>query len=279
MHLMRTALLVGMIVYPSVALAQSEPSLRDLMRARGYAMGGAFRAVAFAGEALVGNPAAMSLRRRYDFDLAGAYDSASKFSFASIAIVDSQTSSLAAGVGYHFVSIGQGTENRTANLTSLAISTPLSDNLYFAVGGKYLLMSGARSANAVTADVGILLRVTDSLLASVSGHNLIDIRNPDLSRYYAFSLGYVSGPLTAVVDIRLDTETNPTTKLAYGGGLEYVAAGNFPFRAGYLQDDIANTKFVSGGIGYLTPGAGIDFGYRHEVGGNQGRLFAIGLRL
>src|ERR1700694_3180702 len=59
--LMRTALLVGMIVCPSVALAQSEPSLRDLMRARGYAMGGAFRAVAFAGEALVGNPAAMSL--------------------------------------------------------------------------------------------------------------------------------------------------------------------------------------------------------------------------
>jgi opacity protein-like surface antigen len=243
-------------------------------------MGGAFRSVALAGEALVGNPAAMSLRRRYDFDVAGAYDSASKFSFASIAIVDSQTTpNLAAGVGYHYVNLGRFDRNRTANLTTLAFSAPLSENLYFGLGGKYLLMSGARTANAITVDAGLLLRITDSLLASVSGHNLIDIRNPDLTRYWAGSLGYVSGPITVVVDLRADFETRPDTKLAVGAGLEYIAASSFPLRLGYSHDNIANTDFISGGVGYATSSGGLDFSYRHELGGLQGRLFSVGFRL
>ncbi len=262
---------------PVLAFGQSEPNLSDLMRARNYAMGGAYRAIALGGEAITGSPAALALRRRYEFELSGAFDSQTKFGYASAAIIDSQTTDLAAGVSYHFVSLGRGDQQRSVNLAALAFAAGISENVFIGGGVKYLLESGAVSANAVTVDVGLLVRLSDSLLASITGQNLVDISNKDLSRYYALGLAYLTGPVTAAVDARADF-TGPSTRFAYHVGLEYLLSGAFPLRAGYMRDNIIGTQYISGGVGFAGKGGGIDFAYRHELGGNNSRLFALALR-
>jgi len=275
---MRRALLLQLLLHPLLALGQSEPNLSDLMRARNYGMGGAYRSVALGGEAITGSPAALALRRRYEFELSGAFDSQTKFGYGSIAVIDSQTSDLAAGISYHFASLGRGDQQRSVNLTTLGAATAVTENIFIGLAVKYLLESGAVSANALTMDVGLLVRLSDSLIASFTGQNLIDIRKMDLSRYYALGLAYVAGPFTVAVDARADF-TGPSSRFAYHGGVEYVLGGAFPLRAGYAHDNILQTDFISGGIGLAGKGGGIDFAYRHELRDGGGRLFALTLRL
>jgi hypothetical protein len=269
---MRRALLLSLLLHPLLALGQSEQNLNDLMRARNYGMGGAYRAIALGAEAITGSPAAIALRRRFDFDAAGAWDSQTKLGYASVAVIDSQTSDLAAGLSYNFVSLGRGDQQRSANLTTLAFATAVTEHVFIGGAVKYLLESGAVSANALTMDVGLLVRLSDGLLASFTGQNLIDISKKDLG------LAYVTGPFTVAADARADF-TGPSTRFAYHGGVEYVLGGTVPLRAGYSRDNIIGTNYVSGGIGFSGKGGGIDFAYRHELGGSEGRLFALTLRL
>ncbi len=271
---MQKLLGLSLALVPGLSLAQSAPGLVDLVNARSMAMGGAYRALG-AGDSLSGNPAAMLVRKLYQLETTGAWDSASKFGFAGASIVDSQTSQVAGGLSYHYASLGRGDERRGAHLTSLGLATPFTDKLFAGVAGRYLLIASA--ANAITLDAGLLLRVSDAFSVAVSGHNLIDIRHPEMERYFAFATAYSAGALTLAADLR--AKFSPTTQLAYSGGLEYVAGGAFPLRVGYSYDNISGNQFVSGGIGYLGPaGGGIDFGYRHEIAGIGGRLFALTLK-
>ena len=273
---MRRVFLVQLVLYPALAFSQGEPNLSDLMRARNYAMGGAYRAVALGGEAITGSPAALALRRRYEFELSGAFDSQTKFGYASAAVIDSQTTDLAAGVSYHFVSLGRADQQRSVNLATLAFAAGISENVFIGGAVKYLVESGAVSANAVTVDAGLLVRLSEGLIATITGQNLVDIHNQDLSRYYALGLAYATGAITVAVDGRADF-TGPSTRFAYHTGLEYIVSGAFPVRAGYAHDNIIGTDYISGGLGYAGKGGGIDFAYRHELGGNNGRLFALTL--
>ena len=52
-----------------------------------------------------------------------------------------------------------------------------------------------------------------------------------------------------------------------------------PVRIGYQFDGIANHQYLSGGIGWFSDGSGIDFSYRHELGGQEGRLISLTLKL
>jgi hypothetical protein len=269
-------MLLGLLLCPEIAFSQSEPNLSDLMRARNYGMGGAYRAIALGGEAITGSPAALALRRRYDFEISGAFDSGTKFGYGSVAIIDSQTSDFAAGVSYHFASLGRGDQQRSVNLGTLGFAVPVSENVFIGGGVKYLLESGAVSANAVTIDVGLLVRLSAGLFVSLNGQNLIDIHNQDLSRYYALGLAYVTGQITVAADARADF-TGPSPRFAYLAGLEYVVSGAFPVRAGYSRDNIIDAQYVSVGTGFAGKGGGIDFAYRHEIEGNQGRLFSLTL--
>jgi hypothetical protein len=274
---MRRALILQILLCPWLALGQGETNLSDLMRARNYAMGGAYRAIALGGEAITGSPAALALRRRYEFELAGAFDAQTKFGYGSVAIIDSQTTDLAAGLSYHFVSLGRGDQQRSVNFATLAFAAPVSESFFIGGGVKYLIESGAVSANAVTVDAGILVRLSEGLLVSVNAQNLVDVAKKDLSRYYALGLAYVTGPLTAAADLRADF-TGPSARFAYHGGLEYILGGSIPLRAGYSRDNIISTEYVSAGVGFFGKGGGIDLAYRHEIGGADGRLVALALR-
>src|SRR5688572_21472347 len=129
---------------PPAAALPATPGLKDLMHARNYAMGGAYRAHGLGAEAASGNPAAIGMFKRYQLELSGAWDIQSKFAFATVAVADSVTSEVAAGVSYHLVTMDGG--QTLAHLNTASFSFPISQMIHVGAAGRHVLMTGAREA-------------------------------------------------------------------------------------------------------------------------------------
>ena len=102
--MIRRIVFLALALAPLATFAAEGPTLRDVMQARSFAMGGAYRAIGGGTEVVDGNPAAISLRKRYLIELSGAWDPRNPFGFGSIGVLDSVTSPLAAGLSYRLVS-------------------------------------------------------------------------------------------------------------------------------------------------------------------------------
>lgn len=265
------------LLVPALAWGAEENALRELMHARDFAMGGAYRAHGLGAEAVLGNPAALGLYPRYLIELSGAWDAGSKLGFGTLAVLDS-TNEVAGGASYHLVSMGRGEERTTVHLTTLASALPLSGGLHLGLSGRHALMSGAKQANALTMDAGILFRPIPALGLSFSGHNLVETGHPELSRYYALSAAFLGQLLTVAGDVKGDFGGEGVPRLSYSGGVEYLAGDGFPLRAGYARDELGS-NYLSGGIGVLTGEGSLDFGYRQELGGRGSRFFALTLQV
>jgi hypothetical protein len=264
---------------PASARAQerTEPGLGDLMRARSFGMGGAFRALGGGTEAIEGNPASLAVFRRYLIELAGAWDPRNPFGFGSVSVMDSASGALAAGLAYHLVSLGTGEDHRVAHLNTAAFSLPFGQALQVGVSARHVVMTGSRQANAITGDAGLLLRM-GPVMATVSGHNLVDIANSDFPRTFAGALGLITPEFTLAADVRSDFDP-ARPAYSFSGGAEWVAGGALPLRAGFTRDFALRSSYVGAGIGFLVEGGGLDLGYRHELGGSYSRLLSVTFRL
>ncbi len=270
------------VLVPVVALAQPSqvtPDLRDLQHSRNMAMGGAYEALGYGAEAIGGNPAALSLYKRYQMEATGSWDIPLGYGFGSLGLADS-TNALAAGVSYHFATFG-GEERRFAHLTTLATAYSFGDIIHIGVAARHHVLVGSSNTNSVSMNAGFLVRPIQYVTFGFSGHNLIGVYNKDVSRYFVASVaGQFFNQLSPAVDVRMDfNELNP--RLAVHAGIEWLIAQSFPIRIGYQWDGIANPNhhYISGGIGWFYEGSGIDFAYRHEIGGLEGRLISLTLKL
>ncbi len=266
-----------------LALAQTKtaqpPDLLDTMSARNYAMGGAYHALGYGNEAITGNPAAMSMFRHYQLEASGAYDFTNQFGYGTIGLVDS-TSEVAAGLAYQFVAYGPPGQRRTAHLSTAAASMALNDAISLGISVRHEAIVGYHSSNSVTMAAGLVVRPIQYLQIGLSGNNLIGVWNDDVPRYFVFSVaGMLPYLITPIFDLRADFNDPKGPRFAYSGGLEYVAANTFPLRVGYQYDSISHTQHLGFGLGYFTEGSGVDLAYRHELGGTNGHLVALTLKL
>jgi hypothetical protein len=279
--LLLLALSVAAPTFAQDTAAPRAEDLRDVMSARAYGMGGAFRALGLGGEAVLGNPAAMAVFPTYRIEVSGAWDYAQKDANFGATLMDANTSALAAGLDYHLVSLGRGPERATAHLATLAFATPLAQGLYIGASTHYLSLNGARQGSATTVDAGIILRLGESLAVGVSGHNLVDIDNDveEMTRYYSAHAGYVAGELAIAVDARGDFVTGGTSTFTYSAGLEYLLGQAFPVRVGYTYDGFTGGSQLGLGLGIVAQGTGIDLAYRHDFGEEKGRLVALTIKV
>ncbi|HZH03702.1 MAG TPA: hypothetical protein VEY30_07965, partial [Myxococcaceae bacterium] len=146
MRLSPRVALVLLAVTAAPAWGQTDVSFRDLMNARNYAMGGAFRGLALGTEMIEGNPAGVAARKRYFIELSGAWDPRSRFGFGGIGLMDSATSPIAAGVSYRYVT-DNGAAFRRGNLGALALGVPVSSRLFIGASGKYVGLRGLGEKN------------------------------------------------------------------------------------------------------------------------------------
>ncbi len=280
MLLRPTVLLIALCV-STAARAQPAEELRDILTARAYAMGGAYRALGLGTEAVQGNPAAMALFPSYRVEGTGAWDIAQKEGMLGISVLDAATSRLAMGLDYHWVSLGRGGARSSAHLSSLGVGLPLSQAVFLGAVARYLRLSGeSRYANSVTADAGLLLRLSPSLMAGVSAHNLIDTGNSELTRYFTAHVGVLTQSLSVAADVRGDFVTDGKNTFTYAAGLEYLMGQVLPVRVGYTYDGFQRISQLSTGLGFIAEGGGgLDIAYRHDLGGPKGRLLALTLRM
>ena len=260
---------------PDTSREPRAEDLRNIQSARGYGMGGAWRALGLGAEAGTGNPAALAAHRTYRVELTGAWDWVGQDASGMVAVADSSTSALAAGVSYQLISLGKGPERATAHLNTVAMAVPIANSFLIGVSTRYLLMRGARQANAITGDAGVLFRPAEAFALGVSAHNLIGTGNPELTRYYTAHAGVLAGLLSVAADVRADFTTNDRTTFTYSGGVEYVIGQSFPIRAGYTWNGFTRASEAGVGIGLLTPGGGFDLSYYYDFGGEKGRLLAL----
>ncbi len=271
-----------MLLLPVAALAQPTqvtPDLRDVGSARSLAMGGAYESLGYGTEALAGNPAAISIYKRYTMEAHGAWDIPLGYGFAGTGLIDA-TNELAAGVSYTFATFG-GFDRRWAHVTTLAASYAFSNLIHVGAALRHQAIVGASNTNSVTMNAGLLFRPIEYLSIGFSGHNLIGVYNKDISRYFVASVsGQFFNQLSPAVDVRMDfNEKDP--KVAVHAGIEWLIAQIIPLRVGYQWDGVAtpNHHYISFGTGYFNEGSGIDLAYRHEIGGLNGRQLVLSIKL
>jgi hypothetical protein len=253
------------------------PDLRDVFHSRSLAMGGAFESLGYGADVASGNPAAMSIYKRYQIEASGSWDIPHGFGLATLALADS-TNWLAAGAAYQFVTYG-AFERRWAHLTTGAFAVALADWLHLGFALRHQVLVGASSTNSMTANAGFIFRPTELLSLGFSGHNLVNNFNRDITRYFVASVSsQLFGQLSPAFDLRMDFN-QPMARFAFLGGLEWLISQTFPLRIGYSYDGITNHQHLSFGVGYFLEGSGIDFSYRHELGGAEGRMLSATLKM
>ncbi|NOK22831.1 hypothetical protein [Corallococcus carmarthensis] len=263
------------------ATPERADELRNIANARALGMGSAFRATGMGADALLGNPAAMALFPAYRIEGTGVVDPRNKEGYLGVSLADSSSGRLAMGVDYHWLSLGRGGGRTTANLSTLGAALPLGQSLLIGLSGHYLRLNGqSRFANSITMDAGLLLRMSEQLMLGVSGHNLIDTENVELTRYFSAHAAYVGPAMVVAFDMRGDFETRDSTVLTYNAGAEYILDQTIPVRVGYTYDGFQEISRVTVGAGFMSPGGGgVDLAYQHDLGGLNGRVLALTLRL
>jgi hypothetical protein len=263
-------LLVGLVLgkfFPNGAAAPGE----DFAGARSLAMGYASRAAAIGNDAIFLNPAGMVIVPRYSIDLSYLHRFKGNIAYPSLTIVDSRTSSVAAGLAYSFERAVDGSISN--HHLYLALAYPLGK--IAAIGGTFKYLHGDVSLlsifNAFTLDLGVYVRPFGGLCLGVVGYNLIDRRDTTIDKFLPIMLGAGIGYTAQSFNVGFDFITNLSeakqhkVKFRYQLGGEYIIAGVVPIRLGYTYDGETLTHRWSLGLGYAGDGWGLDIGYRQDA--------------
>jgi hypothetical protein len=170
--------------------------------------------------------------------------------------------------------MGDGETRRTAHINTLALAVAFGTYVSIGVAARNHIITGYNDTNSITMNAGIVVRPWEFLSLSVSGHNLIDNFNPDITRYFSAAIsGMIARIFTPTVEIKADFN-QPVARFTIGAGAEFLLADNFPLRAGYSYDGPREVHAISFGVGFFLEGSGVDVAYRHEING-PGRMLAL----
>jgi len=273
----------------------------ELETARTAAMGGALRAFSNSLEALQDNPANLAATRVYHMGgIAQFWSKGNRQSYGA-SIVDSvvSRSHLAGGISANWLFQDPDGVNRRGLDLRFGLGFPLSDRVLVGASGRYLDLredgfprglgllppsaasSGLRRESMVkdiTVDAGITIRAGDNIGISLVGNNLTEPGHSLLPFCLGGGVGYGSNLFTVEADLLGDFTTYDQTKLRGMGGIEYLAAGQYPLRVGYRYDDGQKSHALSGGLGYVSKEFSFDFSLRRILGDQAETAFFFGLR-
>jgi hypothetical protein len=271
----------------------------DFLGARPLGMAGAHRAIVTSNDAIMLNPAGMSLFRHYSLELQyllspqmGSPEGPDQH-VAHISVVDNQIQYFATGLAYTRVQRG---DEKTGNRYDLAFSVPVTEGLFVGADIKYLDFERSPRADlsAVSVDAGLLLQTAVGLNFGVVGYNLTNTGDY-LEHPISMAAAVMYSPFRTL-ELSFDWTVNfqkprdPQQPIkdhqkgyGYAFGIEYLLLGMFTLRAGYLLDDFTpgdRRQYWSVGAGYVTTVFAFDFGYRGSIKDTSyDNQFGFGIRL
>ena len=283
-----TCLGAALVLVPSAARAEGHtlPTLRDASSVRSAGMGNATRGFASSDEALWVNPAGMSAAPRFNINASASFEVPKDrgLQLYTVGAIDSKLNAdtsfpLAGGVSYTYYRSGYGEEKRTGSIVLLGLSLALwYENLTLGVTGKYLKLDGAVDTNAVTMDVGLVLRPIDILSIGAVGYNLIGVNSEEARRAWGFGIALGSDKsFRLAFDAKLEKDQEDKWAVSYYGGGEYLIAGMFMPRVGYTWDALRDTHKVGGGLSVFVSGFAVEAAYQYLFEGSH--FFGLSLRV
>ena len=279
-------------------LTASEATAWDFIGTRPLGVGGAHRAIVTGNDAIMLNPAGMSLFRHYSFEaqylVKPEYTDGGDAEHAMVAsVVDNQIAPFATGVAYTRIERGG---QKAGNRYDLAFAMNLSNNLFVGMNTKYINFdkTGTEDAvDAVSIDLGLLIRMDFGLHIGVVGYNLTNTADYN---EHPVSMG-VAAMFTPFRSLELAFDwyinyqkpkdpAEPTgekeTAYSFHFGAEYMLFGQFVLRAGFQLDDanpVLEDKYWTIGAGYISKTLALDFGYQGSIEHGWNNTFGVMLRL
>lgn len=295
-------------------LAAGTASAQDFVGTRALALGEAYRSIASSNDAIYFNPAGLVILPRYSPEVHYKLNLYEEEHQADASIVDSKTSSVAAGVAYTFDGRQFTKRASLQHTATLAVAYPFLDqmlcagaalkyvNVWDAVIGNYL--------NALSADVGVLSKLPGGVSLAAVGYNLIPIKSARVPMSAGFSASLDLGPLSALIfggaptfgpmqnaggvpsnvsggmmgplsglvlafDWHLRFFSPEGPQHRLSGGVEYLLLETVPLRAGYEWMQETDNHLVSVGTGFIVPYFGLDVAFQQSVNHFDVRTFAI----
>ncbi len=258
---------------------------------RGVALGTGARAAAVSTQAQAENPANLVGAGVYHLESFIAYQPAFKRLGYGVAIVDSMTSRLAAGISARML-LGENSAGKSSGWEGrIGLGFPFGDSFSVGVAGRYanFKISDQRAVRengelsppakpdrtfklkAFTLDGAATLRLFDVLSIAALGYNLIDTGSPLAPLMVGGAASVRLGDSVSLGgDVLVDLNTHKSfngPKLQVGGGLELLASGVIPLRGGYMFDQGRKQHAVTGGIGFVDTTVGVQVSLRQVVSG------------
>lgn len=287
----------GLGVVPAFADDRVIPEAR-IESVRGVALGTGARASAASTQAQADNASNLVLGGMYHLESFLGYQPTFRRIGWGGSVVDSMTSRVAAGASARGVFGDNDAGDNSGWEAKVSLAFPIIDMLSLGVSGRYVhyRMSDPRALpehpvtiehpvpdqsykiKAFTMDASLTLRPIAGLSISGLAYNLIDTKSPLAPMMVGGSAAYSFGRTGFGLggDILVDLNTHKSfdaAKLLVGGGIEFLAQGVIPLRAGYLYDQGRDQHGVTAGLGYVDQRVGIQFGLRQMVaGGNETTL-------
>ncbi|MHB1844540.1 MAG: hypothetical protein ACYCWW_06865 [Deltaproteobacteria bacterium] len=281
---MASRTLLALILCGLSGLAQAQLSPRNeylpdaVAGPRSIAMGDAFRAVGTSNDAIVLNPAALAITQRYEIDGFFGYAFSAPATYWNASIVDSTSTPVATGVSYTHLASGTTDERFSGSVLRLAFAVPLSEDIFIGLSGKWLNFGLADHADSITGDAALVIKPLEMLTLAAVGYNLIDVQSVLAPREVALAGAFgTDTSYNIAADIAANLST-PNLVFDYHLGGEYLLAGLLALRGGWMYDGLLDSHFLSGGVGLVTPGIGVDFAYRQQLGGWDDRLIMLDVK-
>lgn len=182
------------------------------------------------------------------------------------------------------------------HIPRLALAGAISRNFFMGGTVKYLYASrpGRHSVNSANIDVGAMYKADFGLRIGLAGYNLIhtayDMWPLTLGMGVGYSIDdvfYISYDQIVVFNVfqeknnsqpqyGIDIKFPEDIQLAYRAGVEYIAGGVVPIRAGYEYDGTRGDHNVSGGLAYKHEFFSLNVGFSVAANNVDNTLINIG---
>ncbi|MFZ5890981.1 MAG: hypothetical protein ACOY0T_08015 [Myxococcota bacterium] len=267
----------------------------EIETARTAATGGAQRALSTSIGALFVNPANVARERVYHIGaFAQLWPEARRQSYgAAAADAVSSGSHLAAGAGitYNFQDT-DGIDRRWTD-ARLALAYPVSNQLYFGLGGRYLWLSqnglgplgissvssglgGEQIVRNFSFDAGATFKPVQELALSVVGSNLTNPGNGFFPTSLGGGIGFGNKRVAVEGDVLADFTTWEETRLRAMAGIELLLADHYALRGGYRYDQGPGSHALALGAAYIDRMFILDAAVRHAFSGGRSTAVVIG---
>lgn len=275
--------LVGLALAAPSGVAAREPGAS----AQALGMADAVRSAGVGPTALFFNPAGMARAMMYSIETGYDYDNLLEGHAFHVAVVDSKMNEyVAAGLSYSYLFAEKGDFGKEGHTVRFALASGYRSPTLSALLGAGLRWSKFNRKfpvddfEGVSADVGAILDIFQTVQLGVVGHNVVKVDDQsEMPIGLGLGISFNYSGLVLAFDTVIDFGTLEDATPIYSVGAEYFLLGLLAVRAGFEIDQVADDKSVTFGLGYVSQFWGIDVSSKISVEDESDALILTNLRI